>query len=96
MDVLGKKLSMGFAKRFINKPEKIVVESTRNRKTGMLVGYTDRYIRVLVSGGDSLKNKLISVRIETVNAQNREIIACLEKRAAPGPTCPHIDNRLII
>jgi len=78
LDALGNKLSMDFAKRFIDKSEKIVVESSRDRKTGMLVGYTDRYIRVLTSGDDSIKNSLISVRIKTVDIQNRKILACLE------------------
>jgi len=58
---LSKRLQTEFAKGFIGRPQKVLIESRRDRSTGLLTGYTDRYVRVLTDGPDSLKNRLVSV-----------------------------------
>ena len=59
---LSKYFSLEFAKRFIGKPQEVLIESQRDRSTGLLTGYTDRYVRVLTDGPDLFKNCLVSVR----------------------------------
>lgn len=68
-------LSVNFAKKFINKTQEVLFESGRDRKTGFLVGYTDRYVRVLAEGGDSLKNKLLPVKITKIDKQNHLVFS---------------------
>jgi len=74
---LNRKLSMDFAKRFVGKDQDAVIESVRVEKTGLLTGYTDRYIRVLLEGPDSLKNSLKAVQITRVEEENEAVYACL-------------------
>lgn len=74
---LGKNLSQEFAKHFIGKTQKALIE-TRSRENGLLSGYTERYIRVLVNGPDSLKGALASVKIVSVGREKGDIRACLD------------------
>jgi len=53
----------GFIDRFVGKRLDVLVENRRDRKTGMLTGLSDNYIRVILEGDDSLKNKIIPVQI---------------------------------
>jgi len=71
---LGKRLQADFAKRFAGKPQEVLIESQRDRSTGLLTGYTDRYVRVLTDGPDSLKSCLVSVRSWSPRLDNRQII----------------------
>ena len=59
---LDKRLQADFAKCLIGRRQEVLVESQRDRSTGLLTGYTDRYVRVFTDGPDSLKNCLVSVR----------------------------------
>ena len=65
---LGSALEIEFARTFIGKKELVLVESQRDKNTGMLTGYTDRYVRVLLDGPDSLKGKLTPVIIEPLDS----------------------------
>ncbi|MBI4378592.1 MAG: tRNA (N(6)-L-threonylcarbamoyladenosine(37)-C(2))-methylthiotransferase MtaB [Nitrospinae bacterium] len=60
---LGKKKSNTFRRDFLGKVCRVLIESTRDRKTGLLRGYTDNYIPVEIHGGDEFINRLTSVRI---------------------------------
>jgi threonylcarbamoyladenosine tRNA methylthiotransferase MtaB len=60
---LGKKLSADFARSFTGKTELVCIESERDKRTGLLTGYTDRYVRVYLEGPDSLKNRLVTVKM---------------------------------
>jgi len=51
--------SAEFEKMFIDKEVKVLVEDRRD-KHGFLEGYTDRYIKVLIDGPDSMKSNLIN------------------------------------
>ena len=74
---LGKELSGDFARSFIGKTELALIESERDKITGLLTGYTDRYIRVHMDGADSLKNKLIPVTITSIDSNSGPVLARL-------------------
>ena len=48
---------------YLRKELEVLVEKTRDKKTGKLIGLSDNYIRVLLNGQDSLANNIIPVRI---------------------------------
>jgi len=56
---MAKDFSREFEQMFIGKEAKVLVEDKRD-KQGLLQGYTDRYIKVLIDGPDSIKSRLIS------------------------------------
>ncbi len=64
---LGKRKKNKFYQKFIHQKIEILVESQRNRKTGLLKGFTSNYIPVHIQGEDELKNKLVMVRIERID-----------------------------
>jgi threonylcarbamoyladenosine tRNA methylthiotransferase MtaB len=55
-----------FVSGFQGRPLTVLTERRRDRRTGLLTGLSDNYIRVLVEGSDDLMNRLIEVRIEGV------------------------------
>jgi threonylcarbamoyladenosine tRNA methylthiotransferase MtaB len=59
---LGKMLQQNFASRFVDRPVEVLVESKRDKQTGMLRGYTERYVRAMLDGPDDLKGKLIRAK----------------------------------
>lgn len=59
-------LSFNYRQMFINKIVRILAESRLDKKTGLFMGYSDNYIRVVFDGKDELKNCLVPVRIEDV------------------------------
>lgn len=59
--------SYGYRRKFLNKETSVLVENERDKKTGLLKGYDDRYIKVLLEGQDDLMSKIVKVRIKTVN-----------------------------
>jgi threonylcarbamoyladenosine tRNA methylthiotransferase MtaB len=67
---LGKEKWSRYLDRFIGKKLSVLIENRRDRKTGKLTGLSDNYIRVLLDGDDSLKNKILSVNI-TLRDENK-------------------------
>lgn len=65
---LGRLKSNVFRRNFIGKICRVLIENSRDRETGMLKGYTDNYIPVLLEGKDKLMNKLINIRITDLSA----------------------------
>ncbi len=63
LHMLGREKWRRYINRFIGKKLNALIENRRDRKTNMLTGLSDNYIRVLLNGDDSLKNRIISVRI---------------------------------
>ena len=55
---------------FVGRDIGILVENTRDKKTGKLCGYSDRYIKVFFDGPDDLMNKIVDVYVESVLAQS--------------------------
>ena len=64
---LAQKMSYAFRKKFLKREVKVLIESNRDKKTNLLTGYTDTYIKVLFNGKDSLANKLANVEITAVS-----------------------------
>jgi threonylcarbamoyladenosine tRNA methylthiotransferase MtaB len=60
---LGRKKWENYLDIFIGKTLEVLIEQKRDRKTNKLTGLSDNYIRVLLEGEDSLKNRIISVLI---------------------------------
>jgi threonylcarbamoyladenosine tRNA methylthiotransferase MtaB len=60
---LGNALSQRFAVRFLGKSLRVLVEEKRHSQSGLLMGYTDNYIRIFLEGKDELKNRLLKVRM---------------------------------
>ncbi|MGB7062809.1 MAG: tRNA (N(6)-L-threonylcarbamoyladenosine(37)-C(2))-methylthiotransferase MtaB [Candidatus Zixiibacteriota bacterium] len=63
MHGLGKEKWRDYIQGFVGKKLNVLIENRRDRKTGMLTGLSDNYIRVLLDGDDSLKNRIIPVPI---------------------------------
>ena len=63
---LAKKKNLDFRKSFIGKNLEMLVELTRDKKSGLLKGVTDNFIPVLVEGPDEFKNKIMKVRIKEI------------------------------
>ncbi|MFW5855523.1 MAG: tRNA (N(6)-L-threonylcarbamoyladenosine(37)-C(2))-methylthiotransferase MtaB [Thermodesulfobacteriota bacterium] len=55
-----------FLERFPGKTMTVLVETQRDRKTGLLKGITSNYLTVLLNGGDELQNRLVEVKVESV------------------------------
>ncbi len=60
---LGAEKRRAFAARFIGRSLPVLVESTRDRATGLLTGYARNYVRVLVDGPDGVVNSEVAVRV---------------------------------
>jgi threonylcarbamoyladenosine tRNA methylthiotransferase MtaB len=60
---LGAKKRASFARRFVGKEVSVLVEGKADRQTGLMKGFTDNYIQVLIENGDSsLVNRIVTVR----------------------------------
>jgi len=70
MRELGRIKRQSFYKKFIRKNLEILVESKRDRKTGLLKGLASNYIPVLIPGNDNLKNSFVNVNIDKVDKNN--------------------------
>lgn len=66
MDAVAKTLAFSYKKRLLNTRAEVLVETERDPKTNKLCGYSERYIKVLFDGPDTIKNSIVSVRIEEV------------------------------
>ena len=56
-----------FYGRFAGQTMPVLIESSRNEKTGLLKGFSRNYVPVLLDGPDGLMNREIEVRIREVN-----------------------------
>ena len=56
-----------FYNRFAGKILPVLIESARDRKTGLLKGFSRNYVPVLLDGPDELMNREIGVRVVDVN-----------------------------
>jgi threonylcarbamoyladenosine tRNA methylthiotransferase MtaB len=46
---------------------RVLVESRRDRETGMLKGYSENYIPVLFAGNDERMNQVVEVEVTAVS-----------------------------
>lgn len=63
---LSEELSLDFLNGFLNKDTKVLVEEKKNQD-GYLQGYTDRYIKVYITGPDSIKDQFVICRPTLTN-----------------------------
>lgn len=63
MLAVASELMAAYHRRFIGRTVQPLVESQRDRRTGLLVGYTERYVRTLFPGPDALRSTIVPVRI---------------------------------
>ncbi len=67
---LGNEKKHTFYKKFMGKTVEILIESKRDKATGLLKGITSNYIPVHVDGKDDLFNTLARVKIQKINQHN--------------------------
>ena len=65
---IGKKKRVDYNKKFIEKELSVLVEDTADRETGLMKGFSDNYIPVLISNG----NRSLANHIVTIVADNSE------------------------
>lgn len=66
LEVTAKNLVFSYKKQFVNSCAEILVEAERDIETNKLCGYSERYIKVLFDGPDTIKNSIVSVRIDEI------------------------------
>jgi threonylcarbamoyladenosine tRNA methylthiotransferase MtaB len=69
---LGERKRREFHQRHVGRSLSVLVESSRDPDSGLLVGYDRAYLRVLLAGGDELMNRVVAVRaVERVGERLR-------------------------
>ncbi len=63
---LGEKKREGFYRSFLGQRVQVLVESKRDRESGLLKGFSPNYIPVLLPGGEELMNQEVVVKITEV------------------------------
>ncbi len=66
LDATAQTLAFSYKKQFLNRHAEVLVEMERDHKTNKLCGYSERYIKVLFDGPDTVKNSIASVQIEEI------------------------------
>ena len=61
--------SYKYRRDFLMKKTEVLVETERDSGTGLLKGYDDKYIRILLKGPEVYKSRMIPVRIKKVDTE---------------------------
>jgi len=64
MRILGDEKRMKFYQGFVGQVLPILIETEREASTNLLKGISSNYLPVLIDAGDSLKNKIVDVKIQ--------------------------------
>ncbi len=56
-----------YRRNFLDQKLDILVETKRDRHSGLLTGYSDNYIKVLFEGPDDIMKKIVSVKVVDLN-----------------------------
>ncbi|MDD5680498.1 MAG: tRNA (N(6)-L-threonylcarbamoyladenosine(37)-C(2))-methylthiotransferase MtaB [Candidatus Omnitrophica bacterium] len=72
MDALALKTSYEYRKNFLGKTTEVLAEAERDKESGLLKGYDDKYISIILTGtaskgADKYAAKLVPVRIQKVD-----------------------------
>jgi len=59
-------LAIAYKQRFLDQTVEVLIENERDSNTGKLVGFTERYLRVLMDGPDEWMNQIRPVNISSV------------------------------
>jgi threonylcarbamoyladenosine tRNA methylthiotransferase MtaB len=87
---MGKRIA--FYTRFLNREQEVLVETKRDRVTGMLKGVSRNYIPVLFEGLDSLQRMLVQVEIHALCG--KQVFGVLGKGETKGNAeTRHLDNQ---
>ena len=70
LESLTAETSLEYKNLFVGRDIGILVEKERDKKTGKLCGYSDRYIKALFDGPDDLMNEIADVHVESVSPQS--------------------------
>ncbi len=62
-------LSCAYHQRFVGREVTVLVESQRDRRTGQLCGYSERYVRVFFDGSDDLRGRMAAVQVRQAMAR---------------------------
>jgi threonylcarbamoyladenosine tRNA methylthiotransferase MtaB len=69
---IGEAKRRAFAEQFVGQTLPVLFEGRRDRKTGLLTGLSDNYIRIMAEGEDAWMGRIIDVRLKgVVNGQMR-------------------------
>ena len=60
---LARELAETYHRRFLGREIQVLVEGRRDRRTGLLCGYTERYVRAYFDGADAHFGHLVTVRV---------------------------------
>ncbi|MFW6381660.1 MAG: tRNA (N(6)-L-threonylcarbamoyladenosine(37)-C(2))-methylthiotransferase MtaB [Bacillota bacterium] len=60
---LNRQLQLEYQRQFLGEQKTIIVEDTRDHQTGLLVGLTDNYLRVLAEGPDKYQEQMVGVKL---------------------------------
>jgi len=63
---LGRSKRKEHLRRFLGQELEILVESRRHRKTGLLTGLSDNYLRAVFEGPDDLEREIVKVNTQRV------------------------------
>jgi len=77
MRKLGHEKRKNFQRKFIDNKVQVLVESRRDRPTGMLKGISSNYLPVLINGGDSMKNTFVDVTIKALD--NNQLMGTIDR-----------------
>ena len=76
MRKLGNQLREKFYGKFIGQNLPILIETKRERSTGLLKGISSNYLPILIDADDECKNKLIEVKIEKLEGNQLFGVLC--------------------
>ncbi len=62
-------ISYSYRRNFLQKKTDVLIEAMRDGDTGLLKGYDDKYIKVLLEGKDNYKSRIVTVRIEKIEGE---------------------------
>jgi len=77
---LDRRLRTAFRERFLGRTLSVLFETSRDRATGQLRGYSDNYVPVLCDAGDSWMNRI--GRVTALRAVSGGVVAQLSTRPA--------------
>jgi len=60
---VAQELGCAYHQRFVGREITVLVESQRDRRTGLLCGYSERYVRAFFEGSDDLRGRMVAVRV---------------------------------
>jgi threonylcarbamoyladenosine tRNA methylthiotransferase MtaB len=64
LDSVADRLALEYKEKFIEATVDVLVETRRDKKTGKLCGYSERYIKVVFDGTDDFANTIVPVKIK--------------------------------